>query len=72
MEALSAEQRVKGALAARISKLEGGAQSQELQPPASPGGSPNLPVLLAQERLRTGDLQKVSATAVLYGHPDAG
>lgn len=61
MEALRAEQRVKAALAARIEELGAAAQppQQQQQPPASPGGTPDLSVLLAQERLRTGDLRKV-------------
>lgn len=64
MEALRAEQRVKSALAARIEELEAAAQPQpppQPPPPASPGGTPDLSVLLAQERLRTADLQKVPA-----------
>ena len=60
MEALRAEQRVKAALAARIEELGAASQAPPLQQlPASPGGTPDLSVLLAQERLRTGDLQKV-------------
>lgn len=56
MEALKTEQQVKAALAARIGQLEA---SQQLPPPLSPGGTLDLSVQLAQERLRTADLQKV-------------